>query len=393
MSIKCVLIANRGEIALRIIRSCKALGIKTVLAASDADKDSKAAMVADKVVVIGPPPVSTYLNIEKIISAAKESGADAVHPGYGFMAEKPEFSEACAKAGLVFIGPKAEHIEKMGNKLVARALAKECGVPTLPGSEKVASYEEVLAVVQRIGFPVMLKAAAGGGGRGMKVVTEENKDSLQRVFQEASMEALSAFGDGLREEIRACAVKLTKNINYESAGTIEFIYDEDQKKFYFLEMNTRIQVEHPVTEMVTGVDIVKEQLNIAAGGALPFAQEDITFRGHAIECRVNAEDPFQNFRPSPGVLSVWDMPQGPGIRVDSHCFTGYKVPFFYDSLIGKLIAYGESREHAIARMLAALDEFRVEGIKTTIPFIKMVLELPDFKEGRVTTHILQQIIK
>ena len=448
MSIKCVLIANRGEIALRIIRSCKALGIKTVLAASDADKDSKAAMVADKVVVIGPPPVSTYLNIEKIISAAKESGADAVHPGYGFMAEKPEFSEACAKAGLVFIGPKAEHIEKMGNKLVARALAKECGVPTLPGSEKVASYEEVLAVVQRIGFPVMLKAAAGGGGRGMKVVTEENKDSLQRVFQEASMEALSAFGDGtmyvekfisnarhievqvlgdkygnvvhlgerdcstqrrnqklieeagapnitdeLREEIRACAVKLTKNINYESAGTIEFIYDEDQKKFYFLEMNTRIQVENPVTEMVTGVDIVKEQLNIAAGGALPFAQEDITFRGHAIECRVNAEDPFQNFRPSPGVLSVWDMPQGPGIRVDSHCFTGYKVPFFYDSLIGKLIAYGESREQAIARMLAALDEFRIEGIKTTIPFIKMVLELPDFKEGRVTTHILQQIIK
>lgn len=446
MAISRVLIANRGEIAVRIIRCCKMLGIETVLAASEADRDSKAANMADKVVVIGPPPASTYLNMDAIIKAAKESGAQAIHPGYGFMSENPGFSKACADKGLIFIGPKSEHIEKMGNKLVARAIAKAAGVPVLPGSEKVSTYEEVLEVVKDIGYPIMLKAAAGGGGRGMKVIREQDKDSLKRVFEEASAESTAAFGDGtmyvekfisnarhievqvlsdkygnvvhlgerdcstqrrnqklieeagapnvsdeLRETIRTCAVKLTKNIGYESAGTIEFIFDQDEEKFYFLEMNTRVQVEHPVTEMVTGVDIVKEQINIAAGGKLPFTQDDIHLTGHAIECRINAEDPFQNFRPCPGIISRWDMPQGPGIRVDTHCSAGYKVPFFYDSLIAKVIAHGDSREQCIRRMLVALDEFQIEGIKTTIPFQKKVLQLPDFYAGRVTTHILEQV--
>ena len=446
MGISRVLVANRGEIAVRIIRSCKVLGIETVLAVSDADRDSKAAELADSTVVIGPPPASTYLNIQRLIQAAVESGAQAVHPGYGFLSEKPEFARACEENGLIFIGPKSGHIEKMGNKLVARKLAEDCGVPVLPGSEKVSSFEEVLKVVESIGYPVMLKAAAGGGGRGMKVIRQCDRGRLRTIFEEASAEVAAAFADGtmyvekfipnarhvevqllgdrygnvvhlgerdcstqrrnqklieeagapsisgqLREELCACAVKLAKNIGYESAGTCEFIYDQDEEKFYFLEMNTRIQVEHPVTEMVSGVDIVIEQLNIAAGGTLPFVQEDISLRGHAIECRINAEDPFNNFAPSPGVITRWDIPQGPGIRVDTHCRAGYKVPFFYDSLIGKLIAYADTREQCIRKMLAALDEFKIEGIKSTIPFQKKVLELPDFREGRVSTHILEQI--
>lgn len=446
MGISRILVANRGEIAVRIIRSCKVMGIETVLAASDADKDSKAAELADRVLVVGPPPASTYLNIDRLVQAARESGAQAIHPGYGFLSEKAEFARACEENGLIFIGSRSEHIEKMGNKLVARAIARDCGVPVLPGSERVSGFEEVLRVVDSIGYPIMLKAAAGGGGRGMKVIRESDRAQLQTIFQEACAEATSAFADGtmyvekfipnaqhievqllvdshgnvvhlgerdcstqrrnqklieeagapniseqLRQQLRDCAVALAKSIGYESAGTCEFIYDQDESKFYFLEMNTRIQVEHPVTEMVSGVDIVAEQLNIAAGGVLPFSQEDIRLTGHAIECRINAEDPFNDFAPSPGVITQWDLPQGPGIRVDTHCRAGYKVPFFYDSLIGKLIAYAGTREQCIRRMLAALDEFKIEGIKSTIPFQKRVLELPDFREGRVTTHILEQV--
>ncbi len=446
MGISRILVANRGEIAVRIIRSCRVLGIETVLAVSDADRDSKAAELADSTVVIGPPPASTYLNIERLVRAAKESGAQAVHPGYGFLSENPEFARSCEENGLIFVGPKSEHIEKMGNKLVARAIARDCGVPVLPGSEKVSGFEEVLGVVDSIGYPIMLKAASGGGGRGMKVIRESDRERLRTIFDEACAEAAAAFADGtmyvekfipnarhievqilgdshgnvvhlgerdcstqrrnqklieeagapniseeLRGRLRSCAVKLAKNIGYESAGTCEFIYDQDEDRFYFLEMNTRIQVEHPVTEMVSGVDIVIEQLNIAAGGALPFTQEDIRLRGHAIECRINAEDPFSGFAPSPGVITCWDIPQGPGIRVDTHCRAGYKVPFFYDSLIGKLIVHADTREQCIRKMLAALDEFRIEGIKSTIPFQKKVLSLPDFREGRVTTHILEQI--
>jgi len=442
-----IFVINRGEIAVRILRTCRALGIETVLAVSEADRDSLGARLADRAVVIGPPPVSTYLDIPNLMKTARAVGATAVHPGYGFLSEKPELAEACAESGLVFIGPGAEHIRKMGNKLVARSLAKDCGVSVLAGSEKLKCFDDVLAVVGNIGYPVIIKAAAGGGGRGMKIVTENERDKIRRIYEEASAEATAAFGDGslyvekyipnarhievqvlgdkygavvhlgerdcstqrlhqklieeagapnipeaLRAEIRAAAVKLAKNISYESAGTVEFIVDQDAGTFYFLEMNTRIQVEHPVTEMVTGVDIVQEQINAANGARLPFAQEDIRFYGHAIECRVNAEKPEENFRPTPGVITRWEIPQGPGVRVDTHCSHGYKVPFFYDSLIAKVIVHGSDREHARRRMLAALDEFKAEGVSTTIPYLLKVLRTSDFAEGRVNTRILEKVL-
>jgi acetyl-CoA carboxylase biotin carboxylase subunit len=447
MNISRVLIINRGEIAVRIIRTCRVLGIETVLTVSEADKDSLGARLADQTVVIGTPGVATYLNIPVLMKTALDTGAQAVHPGYGFLSEKPELAQACTDHGLIFIGPKAEHIHQMGNKLVARTLARACGVPILSGSEKVHSFEEVLNVVQEIGFPVMIKAAAGGGGRGMKIVTENEREKIKQIFEEASAEAKAAFGDGslyiekyianarhievqvlgdkqgnvvhlgerdcstqrrhqklieeagapnisdsLRGEIRSAAVKLAQNISYESAGTVEFIVDQDEGRFYFLEMNTRIQVEHPVTEMVTGVDIVQEQLHVADGGKLPFTQEDIRFTGHSFECRINAEKPEEGFRPTPGVITRWEIPQGPGVRVDTHCHHGYKVPIFYDSLIGKLIVHGADREHARRRMLAALSEFQVEGISTTIPFLQKVLQTPEFKEGRVNTRILEKVL-
>jgi len=439
-----ILIANRGEIAVRLIRTCRVLGIETVLAASEADKDTLAARLADKTVIIGKPGVATYLDIPVIIQTAKDTGAEALHPGYGFLAEKPELPEACKKAGIIFIGPRVENIVNMGNKLVARSLAAECGVPCLPGSEKVNTFEDVLDVVEEIGFPIMLKAAAGGGGRGMKIVSEENKDNLKQVFNEASAESQGAFGDGslfvekyiaharhievqiigdqhgnvvhlgerdcstqrrhqklieeagapniaeeLRNELHAAAVQLGKFINYESAGTVEFLVDQDTGKFYFLEVNTRIQVEHPVTEEVTGVDLVEEMINVASGKKLSFTQEEISFRGHAIECRINAEVAEENFRPTPGKITKWEIPQGPGIRVDSHCYVGFTIPIFYDSLIGKLIVHGRDREHAIRRMLAALDEFAVEGISTTIAFHHKFINTPDFKAGRVHTRLLE----
>jgi len=447
MKLSRILVINRGEIAVRIIRTCRVLGIETVLAASEADRDSMAARLADRTVVIGPPNVSTYLNVPLFLKTAAEAGAQAIHPGYGFLSEKPELAKACAENGIVFIGPKEEHIHKMGNKLVARELAVQCGVPVLSGSKKLSSYEEVLGVIDQIGFPVILKAAAGGGGRGMKIVTEGDRDKIRQIFESASAEARAAFGDAslyvekyianarhvevqvlgdkygnvvhlgerdcstqrrhqklieeataprisdhLREGLRSAAVKLAKNISYENAGTVEFIVDQDEEKFYFLEMNTRIQVEHPVTEMVTGVDIVQEQIAIAEGEKLPFAQEDIRFAGHAIECRINAEKPEEGFRPTPGVINRWEIPQGPGVRVDSHCHHGYRVPIFYDSLIAKLIVHGSDRDHAIRRMLAALDEFQVEGISTTIPFVQKVIRTPEFTEGRVSTRILEKVL-
>ena len=446
MSISKVLVANRGEIAVRVIRTCRVLGIETVLAASDADKGSTGARLADQTVVIGPPPASTYLNIQAIIQAAKDTGAQALHPGYGFLSEKPELAQACEDNGVIFIGPKAAHIQKMGNKLVAREIARECGVPILPGSDKVGSFEDLQRVVGEIGYPIMIKAAAGGGGRGMKIVTEENASALKRVFEEASAEASAAFGDktlyveryianarhievqvlgdkhgsavhlgerdcstqrrhqklveespapditdALRGEIHSAALELVSSISYENAGTVEFIYDGDAEKFYFLEMNTRLQVEHPVTEMVTGIDIVREQINIADGGKLSFKQSGVSFDGHAIECRINAEDPSADFRPTPGVISSWDMPQGPGVRVDTHCHHGYMAPIYYDSLIAKVIVHGDDREHARMRMLCALDEFRVDGVSTTIPFLKKVLDTPEFKSGKVSTRIIEFI--
>jgi acetyl-CoA carboxylase biotin carboxylase subunit len=441
------LVANRGEVAVRIIRACRVLGIETVLAVSEADKDSVGARLADRSVIIGPPNVSTYLNIPIIIKTALETGAQAVHPGYGFLSEKPEFAKACEESGIVFIGPKAEHINKMGNKLAARVLAGQCGVPVLPGSERVRTYEDVKGVVGSIGYPIIIKASSGGGGRGMKIVSEEDGNALGRIFEEATAEAAAAFGDGtlyvekyianarhievqilgdkhghvvhlgerdcstqrrhqklieeagapgltedLRSGIHDAAVKLAKNISYENAGTVEFVFDRDTGKFYFLEMNTRLQVEHPVTEMVTGVDIVREQINIANGFELPFRQEEIKFRGHSIECRINAENPDLNFMPTPGTITRWEIPQGPGVRVDTHCHQGYKVPIFYDSLLAKIIVCGDDREHARRRMVCALGEYLAEGVSTTAPFLKKVLQTPEFAEGRVSTRILDMDI-
>lgn len=441
-----ILIANRGEIAVRIIRTCRVLEITTVLVVSEADRDSLAARLADEVVVIGGPGVATYLNIPVIIQAAKDTGADALHPGYGFLSEKPELPQACSEAGIIFIGPKVDHIIKLGNKLVARAMAVECGVPCLPGSEKVKTFDEVLNVIDEIGFPIMLKAAAGGGGRGMKIITEAEKTNVRQIFDSATAESKAAFGDGtlfvekyiaharhievqvigdkfgnvvhlgerdcstqrrhqklieeagapniseeLRNGLHTSAVKLAKYLNYESVGTVEFIVDQDTGKYYFLEVNTRIQVEHPVTEKVTGVDLVEEMINVASGEKLPFTQIDIPFTGHSIECRINAEVAEENFRPTPGKITKWDIPQGPGVRVDSHCYTGFEISIYYDSLIGKLIVHGKDREHAIKRMVAALDEFAVEGISTTLPFIRKILTNSDFASGKVYTRLLEQI--
>jgi acetyl-CoA carboxylase biotin carboxylase subunit len=372
MKISRIFIINRGEIAVRIIRTCKVLGIETVLAVSEADQQSLPARLADKTVCIGPANAAqSYLNIPIIITAALSVGADAVHPGYGFLAEVPELAQACKENGLIYVGPQADHIAKMGNKLVARAIAEECGVPVLPGSEKVSSVEEVIQTIEKIGLPIMLKAAAGGGGRGMKIVT--SKDQVKTVFESASAEAKAAFGDGtmyvekyianarhievqilgdkfgnvvhlgerdcstqrrhqklieeamapliseeLRQEIRNAAVTLAKNIAYENAGTVEFIVDQDEATFYFLEMNTRIQVEHPVTEAVTGIDLIQEQIQVEEGETLRFVQSAIAFSGHSIECRINAEAPEEGFRPTPGMITRWEMPQGPGVRVDTH---------------------------------------------------------------------------
>ena len=447
MTVSRVLIANRGEIAVRIIRACQGLGIETVLAVSEADRDSLPARIAGRTVCIGAASTTdSYLNIKAIVAAALGTGSDAVHPGYGFLAESPELAEACAAQGVTFVGPRPEQIREMGNKLQARALARQYGLPILPGSEKVHSYEEAAKVAQRIGLPVMMKAAAGGGGRGMKIVTDY-KD-MQQMFGSASAEARAAFGDdtlyleryipnarhievqvlgdrfgnvihlgerdcslqrrhqklveespapaiteALREEIRQAGVTLARNIRYENAGTVEFIVDQDTETFYFLEMNTRIQVEHPVSEMITGIDLVQEQFRVARGESLRFSQSDVTFRGHAIECRINAELPAEGFRPSPGRLVEWRPPEGPNIRLDTHCYAGYTVPLYYDSMLAKLIVYGSDRTEALERMRRALEQFSVSGIGTTLTFLHFVMGHPDFVAGKVNTNLVEQLIE
>lgn len=446
MKVSRVLIANRGEIAVRIIRACQALGIETVLAVSDADRDSLAARLAGRTICIGSASATdSYLNYKAVVTAAVATQSDALHPGYGFLAESPELAQACADNGVIFVGPKPEQIRQMGNKIQARILARQFGLPTLPGSEKVTSYKEAVDIGKRIGLPLMMKAAAGGGGRGMKIVTDIN--DMQQMFTSASGEARAAFGDDtlylerfisnarhievqvlgdsfgnvihlgerdcslqrrhqklveeapapnisekLREEIRQAAVTLARNYGYENAGTVEFIVDQDAGTFFFLEMNTRIQVEHPVTEMITGIDLVQEQFRIAGGEALRFAQSDVIFRGHAIECRINAELPQQGFRPSPGLITEWLPPQGPNIRLDSHCFAGYTVPMFYDSMVAKLIVYGTDRAEAVQRMLRALEQFSVAGIDTTIAFQHFAVSHPDFMSGKVNTHLVEDLI-
>ncbi len=447
MKIKRILIANRGEIAVRIIYACKELGIESVAVYSEADKDSLHVFLADQSVCIGPPPSSeSYLNIPRIISAAEITGCDAIHPGYGFLAENAEFAEIVKSSGFIFIGPEPEHISKMGDKAMARKIMKEAGVPVIPGSEGVIeNIDEGLEIAREIGYPLILKAAAGGGGKGMRIVKSERDFEIS--FKTAQAEAQAAFGDKrlyiekfiekpkhievqvlgdgkgkiltlferectiqrkhqkileeapspsidekLRKKLMEYAKKGAKAINYKSAGTLEFLMDGD-KNLYFIEMNTRIQVEHPVTEFITGIDLIKEQILLEENGNLNFDEKDIEMRGHAIEVRINAEDPERGFMPSPGKIKTLHLPGGPGVRVDSFIYAGYEVKPYYDSLIAKLIVHERTREYAIRRLKRALEETIIDGIKTTIPLHKKIIESKEFIEGNFDTHFLEDFIK
>ncbi|GAA4342484.1 acetyl-CoA carboxylase biotin carboxylase subunit [Variovorax defluvii] len=439
--------ANRGEIAVRIQRACRELGIQTIQVYSEADRDSMAVQMADIAVCIGPARSSeSYLNAVRVVEAARSMGADAIHPGYGFLSENAAFARRCEEEGLVFIGPPGEVIATMGDKASARAMAVAAGVPVTPGSSGVvASAAAALDVAGSLGYPVILKAVAGGGGRGMRVV--EREAELAAHFEAASREAKAAFGDGamyvekylvgirhveiqilsdgervlhlgerdcssqrrnqklveespspglseaLRVEMGEAAVRLCRHVGYRSAGTIECIVEPASQRFYFMEMNTRVQVEHPVTECVTGIDIVKEQIRIAAGERLSFRQDDVQLRGHAIECRINAEDPERAFAPSPGRVESLRLPGGPGVRVDSHVFAGYVVPPNYDSLIAKLVCWGADRDEALARMQRALAELRVEGVSTTAPFLARLLACDTFRRGAVHTRFVERFIQ
>ena len=443
--IRRVLIANRGEIAVRVIRACRELGMETVQAYSEADAGSLAVRLADSSVCIGPArSAESYLNAAFLVSAALGRNVDAVHPGYGFLSENAEFARMCERAGLIFIGPRSGVISRMGDKAMARRLAQEAGVQATPGSDgNVSGVEEAQAVADRIGYPVILKASAGGGGRGMRIVPAAA--DLRNAFQEAAREAKGAFGDesiyvekyltrirhieiqvladdsnvlhfgerdcsiqrrnqklveespspALTEERRAelgkAALRLCKHVGYTSAGTIEFILDEASGQFYFMEMNTRIQVEHPVTEMVTGFDLVKGQLRIAAGEPLGITQEQISMNGHAIECRINAEDFENGFMPCPGLITRYRSPGGPGVRVDSHLFSGYTVPPYYDSLLAKLVCWGRTREEALARMQGALGELVIDGVKTTAGFHKLLLQHEQFRKGQFHTRYVEDV--
>ncbi|HYU28881.1 MAG TPA: acetyl-CoA carboxylase biotin carboxylase subunit [Gemmatimonadales bacterium] len=441
---KKVLIANRGEIALRVIRACKELGVETVAVYSEADRESLHVRFADDDVCIGRAPSrDSYLNIPRLIAAAEITGADAIHPGYGFLAENAEFAEKVSASSIAFIGPTPDQIRQMGDKAAARKLAKQQGIATVPGSPgPVDSLEDGQQVAGELGFPVIIKAAAGGGGKGMRVANDA--DQFAQSFTLAKQEALAAFnsdevyiekylarprhieiqimGDThgkvmhlcerdcsvqrrhqklieeapspvvdqtLRQDIGDSAVKLAEAIGYVGAGTIEFLLDADGS-FYFMEMNTRIQVEHPVTEMCTNFDLVKEQIAVAAGAPLSFVMNGHRLRGHAIECRVNAEDPSRNFQPSPGVITAYHPPGGPGVRVDTHIYAGYTVPPYYDSLLAKVIVHGNTRTEALARMRQALDSFIIEGVTTTIPFLSRVMRHPDFVAGKVDTKFLER---
>lgn len=443
---KKILVANRGEIALRIIRACRELDIETVAVFSEADRDALHVKAADEAVCIGPAQSSkSYLNIPNIISAAELTGVDAIHPGYGFLSENARFAEICESCGITFIGPSSSAIENMGDKAKARKAMIEAGVPVVPGSKEIITDVDTAArIAEEIGYPVLIKASAGGGGKGMRVA--QNAKELVKSIQAAQTEAQAAFGNPeiylekyveeprhiefqiladkygnvvhlgerdcsmqrrnqklleespssaltpeLRAEMGAAAVQATKAVNYSNAGTIEFLLDRNGR-YYFIEMNTRIQVEHPVTEFVTGLDLVKEQIRIANGEPLGLTQADITTRGWAIECRINAENPDKNFMPSPGTIEIYHVPGGPGVRVDSAVYQGYSIPPYYDSMIGKLIVWGANREEAIQRMKRALEEFVIEGINTTIPFHLKVLDNAFFRRGEVYTNFIQRRI-
>jgi len=441
-----VLIANRGEIALRVVRACRELGIESIVAFSEADRDSLPVQAADRAICIGAASAAkSYLNARAIVGAAVAFKADGIHPGYGFLSEKSDFAELCEREGVTFIGPSSQIIRSMGDKIAARAIAKAAGVPTTPGSEgAIADPAEAMLIADTVGFPLLIKAASGGGGRGMRVV--EDAADLKKLIGEAMAEAQAAFGDAsiyvekylknirhievqilgdgenlihlgerdcstqrrnqklleespspvidatLRNEICDAALRLCKSVGYSNAGTVEFICDLDSMTYFFIEMNTRIQVEHPVTEMITGVDLVKQQLRIAAGEPLTIRQNEIRFEGHAIECRLNAEDHQQSFKPSPGVVTTFLPPGGPGVRVDSHLKSGYLIPPYYDSLVAKLICWGRDREEARVRTARALREFQIEGVHTTVPFHQRLVEHPDFCSGSINTRFVHDVL-
>ncbi|HTX61710.1 MAG TPA: acetyl-CoA carboxylase biotin carboxylase subunit [Methanobacterium sp.] len=438
-----ILIANRGEIAIRVMRACRELDIKSVAVYSEADKNSLFAKYADEAHSIGEPaPIKSYLNIDKIVETALIAGAEAIHPGYGFLAENSNLGRECEKNGIKLIGPKWSVIDEMGDKITARKLMKKAGVPVVPGNEKgINDVSEAIEIAREIGYPVMIKASAGGGGIGMRIVSEE--DELLRAIESTRSVAESAFGDStiyiekyveeprhiefqiladehgntihaaerecsiqrrnqklieeapspimtpeLREKMGQIAVRAASSIGYTNAGTVEFLYSKGQ--FYFLEMNTRVQVEHPISEGITGLDLVKEQLKIAAGEELCYKQEDIKVNGHSIECRINAEDPLNEFAPNPGKITGYRSPGGPGVRVDSGVYMNYSIPSYYDSMISKLIVWGRDRDEAISRMRRALSEYIILGVKTTIPFHKAMMNSPHFHQGKLHTHFVDE---
>lgn len=445
MSITRVFIANRGEIAVRIIRACRAAGLECVIGVSAADRDGLGAELADRAVVLGPAPArESYLNLPLIVHAAMATGCDALHPGYGFLSERAEFAALCSENGIAFVGPRPETIELLGDKLRAREVAEQAGLARVPGSAALGDASEARRAAEEIGYPVVLKASAGGGGRGMFVARDP--DSIERSFQRASAEALAAFGDGTlymesyvenarhvevqvmgdghgqvvhygtrdcsvqrryqkvieeapatalsaraHDQVLKLAVDLAAHLDYRNAGTVEFLYDMARDALYFIEVNARIQVEHPVSEEISGVDLVCEQLRIAAGEGLSVAQSDIELTGHAIECRINAEDPANNFTPSPGRITSWQAPQGADIRLDSHCREGDMVTPFYDSLIGKLIVHGADRPQAIERMRAALQDFEIGGIASNIALQREILAHPDFAANKFNTRWLESV--
>jgi len=438
-----LLIANRGEIAVRVIRACRELGIKTVAVYSEADRNALHVNLADEAFCIGPPPAArSYLNITSIISVAEVTGADAIHPGYGFLAENAAFAEVCESCGVTFVGPPITALEIMGAKARAREVVAAAGVPVVPGSGGVVSAKEAVEIAEEIGYPVLIKASAGGGGRGMRIA--HHKEDLLQAMQTAQAEAQAAFGNpdvyiekyveeprhievqvlgdrygkiiylgerdcsvqrrnqklleeapsvavtpALRQQLGEAAVRAARAVGYYNAGTVEFLLDR-HNNFYFIEMNARIQVEHPVTEMVTGLDLVKEQIRIAAGEPLTLSQEDVTINGWAIECRINAEDAWRDFAPCPGRITAYLPPGGPGVRVDSALYPGYEVTSYYDSLLAKLIVWGRDRQEAIERMQRALGEFIIEGVATTIPFHQRVLSNAFFRRGEVYTNFVQR---
>jgi len=442
-----ILIANRGEIALRIIRACREMGVESVCVYSEADRDAPYLKLADQAICIGPPSAKeSYLNIARIIAAAEVANVDAIHPGYGFLSERPEFAQACRDCKIEFIGPTPEAMARLGDKVACKKAAKEAGVPVFPGSpDALEDEDEAASIAASIGYPVIVKASAGGGGRGMRVCRDEA--ALRASLKSASTEAQAAFGNGAvfiekflenaqhveiqvigdkfgsaihlwerncsmqrrhqkvieeapspglsREKIRPvaeAAVRLIQLAKYHGAATCEFLMDAEQN-FYMLEVNTRVQVEHPVTEEITGIDIVKTMIRVAAGEKLPYAQKDVQIRGHAIECRINAEDPARNFMPQPGPVSKWEPPGGPGVRMDTHVVTGYVVPKFYDSMIAKLIVHADDREQCIARTSRALREFKVEPIKTTIALHQRLMEDELFRKGTMDIHYLERLLK